>query len=255
MIEVHQLPIDRKKPNREPLLASTKPAAREFVQAAFDSLLASDAGLATLVAAMRKKGLQAVVFGGWARDRLAEYLSGRQHTSRDIDLVSYGGHPVADVFPPGASRNPFGGVGFDSSRIHVDAWNLSETFLFQRHALPVKFSELPATADYNVNAIIFQPAQFFRQTGLLDCGAGEALHKQELDFMADEVAQPCVQAARAVILSIRLGLCLSDTVRQFVRDTCRTHDAVEAVHGGIAAYCPAEHRSQALARLRELIGE
>jgi hypothetical protein len=255
VIEVYQLPIDRKKPNRSPCAASTRPSAREFVQAAFDSLLASDAGLRTLVAAMQKKELKAVVFGGWARDRLAEHLLGRTHTSRDIDLVSHGVHPVADVFPAGSSRNPFGGVGFDSSCIHVDAWNLSETFLLQRHALPVKFSELPATADYNVNAIIFQPAQFFHQTGLLDRGAGQALSEREIDFMADEVAQPCVQAARSVILSTRLELRLSDTVRRFVRDKCRTRAAVEAVQDGIAVYCPAERRSQALALLQELIGE
>lgn len=253
MIEVFQLPADRKKPSRVPCAAGTTPAALQFVQNAFDLLVASDDGLAVLVADMQKKGLQVVVFGGWVRDRFAEFLLGRTQASRDIDFVSHGDHPVATVFPAGATRNPFGGVGFDSSRIHIDAWNLSETFLFQRHNLPVDFSELPATADYNVNAILFQPAQFFRKPGLLDGGAGDALQKGELDFMADEVAQPRVQAARALILSTRLELRLSDMVYRFVVDTCKIHGAMEAVQDGIATYCPPEYRSRAFARLQELI--
>jgi hypothetical protein len=255
VIEVYQLPVDRTKPKRSPCAASTTPEARDFIQAEFDLLMASDAGLSALVVSMQQKGLKAVVFGGWARDRLAEHLLGCRRASRDIDFVSHGDCSVAEVFPSNASRNPFGGVGIDSSGIHVDAWNLSETFLFQRHALPIKFSELPGTADYNVNAIVFEPEQFFRRPTLLDRGAGEALQAGELDFMADEVAQPLVQAARSVILAARLELRLSNTVRGFVRNVCGTPVAVEAVQDGIAAYCPEQQRSQAITLLEDVLFE
>lgn len=224
------------------------------MQAAFDALVAGDSGFGGLVAALQQRRLRVVVFGGWARDRLAEHLIGIQKASRDIDLVCDGTVPVADVFPSGSVRNPFGGVGIDGSVIHVDAWNLSETFLIQRYSLPIDFSELPATADYNINAIVFRPAQFFSDASLLDGGAGEALRRRELDFMADDVAQPRIQAARSVMLSTRFRMRLSETVRQFIVDTCRSRAEVEAVAAGISAYCPTEFRSQALARLHRLIG-
>lgn len=253
MIEVYQLPPNRMRPSRSPCAESKSSSAREYVQAAFDALVAGDSGFGGLVTALQERRLRVVVFGGWARDRLAEHMFGAQKASRDIDLVCDGTLPVADVFPPGSLRNPFGGVGFDGSVIHVDAWNLSETFLIRRYALPVDFSQLPGTADYNINAILFRPSQFFSEASLLDCGAGEALRRRELDFMADEVAQPRIQAARSVMLSARFDLRLSDTVRRFVMDTCSTRVAVEAVAAGVVAYCPAKFRSRALARLHEMV--
>lgn len=255
VIEVYRLSASRKKPSNQSCAACATPDTIRFVQTAFDELLAADSELSALVTVMKQNGLKAVIFGGWTRDRLAEHLYGRTNDSRDIDFVANGTQSVKKLFPVRAIRNPFGGVGFDSSRIHIDAWDLPDTFLFRLNALPVEFSQLPDTADYNVNAVIFQPAQFFHRAGLLDCGAGTALQQGELDFMADTVAQPRVQAARSVILATRLRLTLSATVQDFVRDICSTPSAAEAVMSGIASYCPAQHQSQARIRLQELLGD
>lgn len=253
MIEVYRLPANRERPSTKPCAACTSAAANAFVQAAFDELIGSDAGLSQLVRELQKNRLQAVVFGGWTRDRLAELLTGQSHPSRDIDFVSSGSPSVKSLFPPEAARNPFGGVGYDSLRIHIDAWDLPETFLFRRNTGPIEFDRLPSTADYNVNAVIFQPSQFFDESGLLDFGACEALVQKKLDFMADEVAQPRFQAARSVILAARLGLSISDTVQKFVRDVCSTQSALASVTTGIENYCPLPYRSEALERLRTLL--
>jgi hypothetical protein len=252
-IEVHQLDIDRKRPSRMPCAASKTRKAYEYVQAAFDSLLATDTELSEFVALMQKKRLQTVVFGGWARDRLAEYLLGKKYASRDIDFVSQGETPIADLFPLSAERNPFGGVGFNFPSIHVDAWNLSETFLIQRNRISVNFSSLPETADYNINAIIFKPRQFFKYPNILDCGAGDALLKRELDFMADEVAQPRIQVVRLVIFSTRFNLHITDTLNKFVADTCEKNIDIEVIRDGIEKYSPTEYVHQALILFKRLI--
>ena len=253
MIEVVQLSGDRVRPDPSPPGPSFTAQARQYLQDSFDSLLAQDPELSGVVLRMQSEGMLGVVFGGWARDRLFEHMLRRECPSRDIDFVAWGKASVATVFPPEAVRNPFGGVGIGGSRIHIDAWDLPNTFLIRRNSLRVEFDQLPATADYNVNAVVFRPAQFFGVPGLLDGGAANAFASGQLDFMADEVAQPRVQAARALILSARFDLTLSDTVRSFVKYVCKTSDSIEAVKGGLADYCPPQFLSRANGILQSLI--
>lgn len=252
MIEVFQLSADRVRPDPTPPGASFTMQAQQYLQSAFDSLLAQDPELSGVVQRMQSHGLLGVVFGGWARDRLLECMLRRDCPSRDIDFVASGKTSVATVFPPEAVRNPFGGVGIGGSGIHIDAWDLRNTFLIRRNSLRVEFDQLPATADYNVNAVVFRPAQFFGEPGVLDGGSANALASGRLDFMADEVAQPRVQAARALILSVRLDLTLSDTVRSFVKYVCNTSGSIEAIKGGLADYCPPQFISRANGLLRSL---
>ena len=226
----------------EVLLAS----ATQHVQRCFDDLLSSDERLSNYVFEMQTLGLQAVVFGGWARDRLLELIRKRTYQSRDIDLVAHGSVSVEQALPNCAVRNPFGGFGIEASTIHFDAWDLPNTFLLRRHQLPVTFEQLPFTADYNVNAIVFMPAQFFRYASLVDAGAISSLRTGVLDFLADEVAQPLVQAARCVILAVRLQCVISDTVRDFLRAVCCTRERRQAVIEGIHNYCMADLTAAAI---------
>ncbi len=128
---------------------------------------------------MQSLGLEAVVFGGRTRDRLAEHIHYRHFRSRDIDLVTHGSVLVEQALPSSAIRNPFGGFGIEVSTIHLDSWDLSNTFLIKRHQLPVTFELLPLTADYNVNAALFKPMQFFKYASLLDSGAVSSLQTQD----------------------------------------------------------------------------
>ncbi|HCG0885753.1 hypothetical protein SOJ65_24530 [Pseudomonas aeruginosa] len=238
-VEVYRLPIDRSRPLLKSATASVIRSAQVYLQQSFDTLLAADQRLAAWVRKMQELELQAVVFGGWARDRVVEMICDRDCPSRDIDFVAHGSLSVAEILPKDAVLNPFGGFGAQATCMHVDAWNLKDTFLIRRNGLPATFEALPLTADYTVNALVFKPAQFFQQSELIDCGAVNAIQTSVLEFAADEVAQPRVQAARAIILAARLQLDLSPTVRSFVKWVCECQDAREAVTHGIRTYCPA----------------
>jgi hypothetical protein len=254
-IEVYRLPVDRPPPAMEPAIARLTDSAAVYLQQAFDALLAADERLAVWIRRMQQLRLQAVVFGGWARDRLVETMSNRECLSADIDFVSHGDRSVAAVLPDDAVVNPFGGFGVQGTCIHIDAWNLQDTFLIRRHGLPISFDQLPLTADYTVNAVIFKPSQFFRHSNVVDRGAVTAIQTGILEFAADDVAQPRVQAARAVILAARLQFVLSPTVRSFIRAICDSHDVREAVTIGIRTYCPARWRDVATSLLNNIISE
>lgn len=236
-IEVYRLPTGRDlhldSCDNERFLTS----AAQYLQECFDDLLCKDELLSIYIHQMQTLGLEVVVFGGWARDRLAERIHHRHYRSRDIDLVTHGPVSVEQALPSSAVRNPFGGFGIEVSSIHLDSWDLPNTFLIKRHRLPVTFEQLPFTADYNVNAVVFRPKQFFQHASLLDSGAVSSLHTRVLDFVADEVAQPLFQAARAIILAVRLQCVLSDTVRDFLLSVCNTNERRQVVIDGIRTYC------------------
>ncbi len=245
MIETVELPPYRQRPSPEPLDANTLDTATQAMQQAFDELLSQDPMLSDILRKISSNNVKMVVFGGWARDRLLEVLQNRKVSSRDIDFVVDSARPIAEFFPEGARENPFGGVGITSNVTILEAWNLHNTFLFKQHKLQATFQALPATADYNVNALIFFPSQCYGQPSLLDMGAGTALKSGRLDFMADEVAQPKIQAARAVILAAKLELEPSEVVCDFVQDVCEDGNTSKEVQAAIDFYCPSEFRSEA----------
>lgn len=224
------------------------------MQQAFDALLSQDSTLSEVLKRITSADVKMVVFGGWARDRLLEVLQQRKISSRDIDFVVDSARPVAEFFPEGALENPFGGVGITGKLMPLEAWNLHNTFLFKRQKQQATFAALPATADYDVNALLFFPSQCHGRPSVLDGGAGDALRTGRLDFMANEVAQPKIQAARAVILATKLDLQPSETVCDFVQDVCEEGKTAKDVQTAIDVYCPPEYRPRAqqlLSRIRQ----
>jgi hypothetical protein len=254
-IEVYQLPLNRIQPFLDSAAESETQLAAKYLQQSFDALLASDERLASWVRAMQKLELQAVVFGGWARDRLIEMICSRDCISRDIDFVAHGDVSVVEFLPQDAVINPFGGFGVQATQIHVDVWNLRDTFLIRRNSLPASFEQLALTADYTTNALVFQPAQFFQHSKVIDRGAVSAIRNGVLEFAAEEVAQPRVQAARALILSVRLQLKLSQTVHSFVKIICSPKEAREAVTNGIQLYCPPPLLQEVILLLDSIVSE
>jgi predicted acylesterase/phospholipase RssA len=254
MIEIVELPSSRQRPLLNPLGADVLNTAAQVIQKAFDELRSQDEILSEILTKILSKDAKIVVFGGWARDRLLEHLMKRKISSRDIDFVVDSAIPIAEFFPNGALENPFGGVGIRSPVTQLDAWNLDKTFLLKGHKAQTKFSELLATADYNINALLFFPSQFHGKASLLDGGAGHALMSSHLDFMADKVAQPKIQAARAVILAAKLEMRPSETVCDFVQDVCEEGGATKEIEAAIDSYCPSEfsaHAHQLLAQIRQ----
>jgi predicted acylesterase/phospholipase RssA len=252
MIETVDLPPDRQRPSLEPLDAHTLDIAAQAMQQAFDALLSQDTTLSEILNRISSADVKMAVFGGWARDRLIEVLQGRKVFSRDIDFVVDSARPIAEFFPKGAPENPFGGVGVTGKVMPLEAWNLHNTFLFKRRKQQATFAALPATADYDVNAILFFPSQCNGKPSLLDVGAGNALKSGRLDFMADEVAQPEIQAARAVILATKLELQPSEAVCDFVQDVCEEGKTAKEVQTAVDTYCPPELRARAQRLLSQI---
>lgn len=245
-IQVYNLPLDRPHPPLGAFDASFKATAQNYLQKCFDDLIKSDKKLAELLIRMQELDLKVGVFGGWARDRVVELIHSEPTPSRDIDFVADGPVPVGNILPNDAIINPFGGFGIKSETIHLDAWNLPETYLIQRNKLVADFKQLPQTADYSVNAIVFLPSQFFKASEILECGAINAIRYRELEFSANEVAQPLIQAARAIILSVRLKLTPSLTVCTFIKKVTETSDSKDIVTSGIINFCPAHLRQDAI---------
>ncbi|MGK5068324.1 patatin-like phospholipase family protein [Janthinobacterium sp. RT4P48] len=254
MIETVQLPSERQRPSAISLDKSTLDAAAQAMQKAFNELLLQDPTLFEILTKISAANEKMVVFGGWARDRLLEFLHGKEVSSRDIDFVVDSERHVAEFFPKDALANPFGGVGIRGRLMPLEAWNLHNTFLFKRQNRHATFDALPTTADYGVNALVFFPSQCHGMPSIMDLGAGIALKSSILDFMADEVAQPKIQAARAVILATKLDLILSETVCDFIQDVCENNATAKEVQAAIHVYCPVELRTstlQLLARIRQ----
>lgn len=253
-IETVQLPPERARPAYVALGTEDLKRATNAMQTAFDELLREDAALAEIFAKIGEAKAKVAVFGGWARDRLFEVLHEQTAPSRDIDFVVDSPQPIAGFFPVGAKTNPFGGVGIEGARVPLEAWSLKETFLFRLRDEEATFEALPATADYDVNAILFFPAQCNGHASVLDAGAGQALKQRKIDFMADVVAQPKIQAARAVILATRLDLQPSEAVCDFVQDVCEKRETAREVERALDLYCPDSLKESAhglLERIRQ----
>lgn len=252
-LPVHGLPPFRPRPHLQSADPSVLLSAAAHLQVCFTQLLAADKLFAEYVGNMKALGLQAVVFGGWARDRLIELIHQYPCPSKDIDMVALGEASIANALPPTATRNLFGGVGIAASTVHFDGWDLPDTFLIKRLHLPISFEQLPLTADYNVNAVVFIPAELTGHAQVFDAGAISALNLQVLDFCADDVAFPVIHAARSVILASRLRLSHSETVRDFIRSVCDTSDVRLQVAAGIRQYCPPEHKAAAISLFRSVV--
>jgi predicted acylesterase/phospholipase RssA len=252
MIETVELPTERQTPSSGSLDADTLSKAAIAMQEAFNALLNEDSVLSGILDKIISANVEMVVFGGWARDRLIEHLSKRVIKSRDIDFVINSMRPISQFFPSHARENPFGGIGINGDVMPIEAWNLHKTFLFKRRGQKGNFAELPATADYDVNALLFYPSQFHGKPSILDVGAGNALKAGRLDFMANVVAQPKIQAARAVILAAKLDLEPSAVVCDFVQDVCEESVATNEVINAIETYCPPAFASKAKRLLAEI---
>ncbi len=253
-IETVQLPPERARLVYASLDPEELMRATNTMQAAFDALLKEDDRLAEIFSKIVEAKAKVAVFGGWARDRLFEVLHGQAMPSRDIDFVVDSPLPIADFFPAGAKTNPFGGVGIKGARVPLEAWRLNETFLFKLRDEKATFEALPATADYDVNSILFFPAQCGGHAWVLDAGAGQSLKRRRIDFMADVVAQPKIQAARAVILATRLELQPSEAVCDFVQDVCEERETAREVERALDLYCPDSLKESAhslLERIRQ----
>ncbi|MDP1980689.1 hypothetical protein [Undibacterium sp.] len=219
------------------------------MQERFNALIYSDQLFSVHIEAMCEKKINAVVFGGWARDRINELVNSANSISNDIDMVASGEHSVVDVLGEDAIPTVFGGCGRRESTIYFDAWDLPNTYHIKRHSLDLKFETLPLTADYTFNSVIFKPAQFFGKPSIFEIGAYSAIQDKIVEFQANEVILPTIQASRAINLSVKLNFELSHTVKSFIREVCENKISLDEVLLGLERYCSSNLIAIAKAKL------
>ncbi len=247
IIESVFLSKDRPKPNFMPTDAFFIKKAESYITNCFNNLLKENLFIADVFNELYKDGFEGVIFGGWVRDRIIELITGSNVISKDIDFVCKGSRELSKLLLSKelVSENMFGGYFIEYPMMHIDIWELDKTYLISKNSLSKEFSSLLITADYTINSIIYYPQQGQSKPYLLDHGCIESIKKQEIDFLADEVAFPIIQAARAAIFSAKFNLSLSKTIKNFIKITCNNELNVKTVLSGIENFCPSEHKKHA----------
>lgn len=200
-------------------------------------------------------GFTGVIFGGWVRDRIIELHTGKKIISKDIDFVCKGIIPLSEYVKGKelVSENMFGGYFIDYPTMHIDIWELDKTYLVQKNKLNNEFESLLITADYTTNSVIYFPEQRNSKALLFENGCINSIKKKELDFLADEIAFPLVQAARAVIFSSRFGFKLSITIIEFIKNICKSEDEINKVIEGINEFCHEDYKPKAHKIFKKII--
>ena len=226
-----------------------------YITIRFNELLKENIFISGIFNDLFEEGFEGVIFGGWVRDRVIELITGVNILSKDIDFVCKGSKELSKHFfgKKKVSENMFGGYLIEYPQMHIDIWELDKTYLISKNSLSKEFSSLLTTADYTINSIIYYPRQGKSKPYLLDFGCIESIKNKEMDFLADEIAFPIIQAARAAIFSAKFNLSLSNTIENFIKVICDNDLNVNKVLTGIENFCPPEHISNAKKIINSII--
>lgn len=221
----------------------------------FNKLLKEDMFISKTFNDLFNDGFEGVIFGGWVRDRVIELITGNTIKSKDIDFVCKGKKELSAHFneKKQVKENMFGGYFIEYPTMHIDIWELEKTYLISKNSLLNEFSSLLKTADYSINSIIYYPQQGNSKPYLLELGCVESIKNKEIDFLADEVAFPTIQAARAVIFSAKFNLTLSKTIINFIKITCDNETNINKVLAGIENFCPIKYKKDAKNIIKSII--
>ncbi|HAV9752398.1 TPA: hypothetical protein JLH15_004539 [Escherichia coli] len=242
------LPSDRSKLHIASTDVSKKNEAVRYVTKCFNQLMNKDPFIHKIFHDLFNEGFEGVIFGGWVRDRIIELRTGQSIKSKDIDFVCKGkGRLTQNMLDTDlVQKNMFGGYFIDYPTMHIDLWELDKTYLIEKNKLANEFSSLLITSDYTVNAVIYYPNQNGKIAYLLENGCLNSIDNKELDFLADEVAFPLIQSARASIFSARFGFEISNTISDFIKANCQDEKSINEVKKGIIKFCSSEYKDKAL---------
>lgn len=221
------------------------------LQQQFDVLLETHKDFWTVVNRLRGAGLGAVVVGGWARDVLVGRLP------HDIDMVvtGAGNRQIEDILPSAVRRTAFGGLSFEFGTLEVDLWPLEATYLVRQFDLQPTLEVLMRVIDFNINAILFTPGQFARESSAVEAGVLDAFERQEIDFNCGVLALPVAQVSRLAYFAAKLGLALAPRVKRFMRQQCVERGLRTEVEANLRQYCPSRYREATLDALDSAVCE
>ena len=225
----------------------------EWANWAFSSVLMTGQRLADLLTRLGVVGARYCVFGGWLRDTLVAHGSGTP-SPRDVDLVVAGVSVDALIaaLPADICRTMFGGVQSSVGPVPFDIWPLHETFLIRPLSMPVSFQSLLQTADFNINAALYFPAQVGHAPAILDAGMLSAIRRRCLSFNASHLPFPLMQCSRVLAYAAKLDLALDPSVFRFVREMLGVQTNIEHVIDGLTRYQPHDVAEKAIASIRPI---
>jgi len=255
LIVSKNLPKNRFKPKISKSSHKEIEQCERYITECFRDLMGSDIFIRNIFDSLFNDGFEGVIFGGWVRDRIIELHTGRKIKSKDIDFVCKGAKPLSEYIQGKklVRENMFGGYFIDYPTMHIDIWELDKTYLVQKNKLDKNFKSLLLTADYTTNAVIYFPEQKNSKSFLFENGCITSIKRKELDFLADEIAFPLVQAARAVIFSSRFGFTLSNTIIEFIQDVCKSDNEIRTVRKGIDDFCHEDFKPNAKKIFKKII--
>lgn len=213
-----------------------------YVQCEFTKLLKINIDLSHFLSIFSNPDHQAVVFGGWVRDRVFEFIFNKKIIFRDIDFVFNGDIKYKNTLNRKFIKNDFGGVEFKSSSLKMDAWSLAETFLIKKNKLPIVFETLPLTADFLHNSIVFFPIEFFGFSRIVEAGSIDAIKSLYLDFKASEIPFPEMQVVRILSQCNKMDLNRSKRVDAFLTKACSNLVGLNYYDKYLNKYCTYEER-------------
>jgi hypothetical protein len=226
----------------------------EWADAGFASVLAASRRLADLLATLEAAGARYCVFGGWLRDTLAAHAYDTLGP-RDVDLVAadIGIEALIAALPTDIRPTMFGGVQSSAEPVPFDIWPLHETFLIRRLSMPVSFGSLLQTADFNINAALYFPAQAGLASAILDAGMLNAIRRRCISFNASHLPFPVMQCSRLIAYGVKLNLDFDAAVIAFMREILRNSTNQAQIIEGLRRYQP-RVADKAIAAIRPIVG-
>ena len=227
----------------------------EWADVAFQSALAVSERLARLLRILEDHGSRYCVFGGWLRDTIASRSRGTI-APRDLDLVAADIEPESLIAALPADIQPtiFGGVQSSAGPVQFDIWPLHETFLIRALSLPVSFECLLETADFDINAGLYFPAQAEQPSVIIDAGMLDAIRRRRLAFNSHHLPFPTLQCARLLAYRAKLDLDLDPAVRSFMREILMVPTSRKQVVDGLLRHQPPAIAEKAIAAIQKVIG-
>lgn len=263
MLDLGNLPLfpvaGRQLANAQPIAnVLTDDVPIGYLEHAMAAVLMAEPLLRDITACLHNCGLKYGVLGGWVRDQLFNMeRTSLSAAPRDIDLVvADTTHAMlSELLPRPSARTIFGGFTYHGANVDIDLWGANDTFLTHRLGLPSDLAHVLAVTDFNINAIIFLPAQFEQPSTVLDGGAIDSLATRTISFHFEQIALPLAQVARLLSFSVKLGFQFDADVTSFINAHCESGIARDAVHRDLAGRYTVEHVDAAMLLLKSILIE
>lgn len=226
----------------------------EWADKAFESALAASGRLARLVTTLEDHGSRYCVFGGWLRDTVSSHSRGTPGP-RDLDLVAADIEPESLIAALPADIRPtiFGGVQSSAGSVQFDIWPLHETFLIRTLSLPPSFECLLETADFDINAGLYFPAQAKQPSAIIDAGMLDAIRRRTLAFNSHHLPFPILQCARLLAYRAKLDLDLDPAVLCLMREILMIPSSRAQVSDGLLRHQPPAVAAKAIAAIQQVV--